>query len=42
VNPQASAMQQPAGDFDLVAESDSLGQRIQTKCVVRPYHFLLD
>jgi hypothetical protein len=35
-------MQQPAGDFDLVAESDPLWQHIETKCVVRDYHFLLD
>ena len=35
-------MQQPARDFDLVAESDPLWQPIETKCVVRDYHFLLD
>jgi hypothetical protein len=35
-------MQQPAGDFDLVAENDPLWQRIETKCVVWNYHFLLD
>jgi hypothetical protein len=42
VNRQASAMQQPAGDFDLVAESQPLWQRIETKCVLCDYHFLLD
>jgi hypothetical protein len=42
MNRQASAMQQPAGDLDLVAESDPLGQRVETKCVVCDYHFLLD
>jgi hypothetical protein len=35
-------MYEPAGDFDLVTESDSLGRRIETKRIVRPYHFLLD
>jgi hypothetical protein len=35
-------MQQPAGAFDLVAESDPFRQRIETKSVVRDYHFLFD
>ena len=29
-------------DFGLVAESEPLWQRIETKCVVCDYHFLLD
>lgn len=35
-------MQQPAGHFDLVAESDPVWQRVETKCVVCRYHFLVD
>jgi hypothetical protein len=35
-------MQQPAGDFDLVTESDPFWQRIETKCVVCDYLFLRD
>jgi hypothetical protein len=42
VNRQASAMQEPPGDFDLVAESDPFWQRIETECVVCDYHFLRD
>ena len=35
-------MQQPSSDFDMVAESDPLWQRIETKRVVCDYSFLFD
>ena len=35
-------MQEPARDFDLLGESNSLWQRVEMKRIICDYHFLHD